>query len=280
MGLYPFFASPATHQGGYLAGLTAPAWNPVLLTPLQAQALVWLLMLGALAGFLGKRTRAYVAPLLLGYGYFLSLDYKAWWGMSAPLLALAVAVLAGAGRRPLRLLFTAAAALAAVECTGVSLWTLGQLVLLALPWPRAALPVLVFQALYLEGLEYAVVMVGWLYSLAQVEDEQGGWAGLVAGLAVLLACGLSLPPGVEYARFQFVLHNQSQQLVLRHPRPGAATRQPVEIEGDQALLPAAAVRARPRILRDPRYYEALRRALERRLQVPVTVEKSARPPES
>ena len=97
---------------------------------------------------------------------------------------------------------------------------------------------------------------------------------------MLLACGVSLPPGVEYARFQWQHQGQPVELVLRHPRPGSARREPVEIAGDLPSLPAAAVRARPRILRDGRFYEALRRSLERRLGVPVTVEKSAHPPES
>lgn len=273
--LYPFFTAPGAHRLGQLAGLTVPLLSLPGLSPAAAQALVWLLLLLALAGLLGARQRPLLPPLLLGYFYFLCLDYRAWWGLSAPLLALGVALLAGAGRRPLRLLWLAAAGLAALECSGVGPLMLVQLVALALPWRWPALGALIFQSLCIEGSEYGLFMSAWLFELDRMEGD-GGWPGLALGLAVLLSAGVSLPPGVEYVRLSFVREGRPQELILQHPRESHSS---VEMTPTD-LLPVQVLRTRARTLRDGRFYDALGRALARRLGVPVTVEKSAHPPPS
>jgi hypothetical protein len=277
MALYPFFVSPTAHRLGHEAGWAAPLLNLPLLEPGAAQTLVWVLLLLALAGLLGARLRPLLAPLSLGYAYFLCLDFKAWWGLSAPLLALALAVLAGAGRRPLRLLWWLAAAAASLECTGFSGWTLLQWIVLALPWRWPALPVLFFQGLTLEGPEYALLMSAWLLELERVE-KVAGWPALVPGLAVLLACGLNLPPGVESLHWSFVRNGQPQRLDFGRPQ-GSSLHSAVAMQPPD-LLPPAALRARQRCVRDFRFYQVLAREWSRRWGVPITVEKTDRLPGS
>lgn len=272
MALYPFFISPTAHRLGHEAGWAAPLFPLPLLEPAGVQALVWLLLLGALAGLLGVRTRPLLPPLIAGYVYFLCLDFKAWWGLSTPLLSLALAVLAGAGRRPLRLLWWLAAGAASLECTGLSGWTLLQWILLALPWRWPALPILYFQALTLEGPEYALLMSAWLLELERVQ-EQNGWPGLVPGLAALVAGGLNLPPGVEAVRW-----SGPHPLTFQRPTD-AHLQSAVEVQ-PPGLIPPAALRARQRTVRDFRFYQLLGREWSRRWGAPVTVEKMERPPES
>lgn len=293
---YPLFAAVGSHRRGFLTGssIPAPVWRnqPWLMPAAQAQSLVWLLLLLVLLGLAEAltasprqgRLRALLVPVLLGYGYFLSLDFKVWIGATSLMLAAGGAALSNTSLRGCQAILLACLTLSALE-TGP--WAMLAPLLLGLSrgrWPGLMLAavVLLLEGLVLQGMEFALLTqgFGWaLFGQPQPQPEatsRWGWLALPWTLAVLLLAGYSPSPGVQGCQLRFLWRGQEHRLMLQRSFP-----QPVEIEylvagqpqpvgdtlfiGPVAVLQRNSLHTRPRTLRDPRFYRAYARTLAARL---------------